>query len=100
MGRHRAHMSRGSRAGPSMRMVAALVSLLVVSFFVYRGSSAAFSDPTDNVDNTWAAGSVALTNDPEGDGTYGDATTAEFNESDLIPGDPTRAALMSNTRVR
>lgn len=82
-GLHRAvAIERAKRA----RLVAALLSLVVVSFFVYRGSAAIFADTTDNVTNNWAAGSLALTNDPDGSG-FGDATTAEFNESGLIPGD-------------
>jgi len=69
-----------------MRLVAAVISLFLVSFFVYNGSYAAFSGTTDNVSNSWAAGSVDLTNDPDGSG-FGNATTAEFTESALIPGD-------------
>jgi hypothetical protein len=69
-----------------IRLIAAVASLLLVSVFVVRGSYAVFSDSTDNVDNAWAAGSVALTNDPDGGG-FSDATTAEFDESTLIPGD-------------
>lgn len=68
------------------RLLAAVVSMLVVSLFVVRGSYAAFSDTTDNTGNDWTAGTVALVNDPNGGG-FGDATTAEFNESTLIPGD-------------
>lgn len=70
-----------------MRLAGMVFSLLAVSFFVYRGSYAAFYDMTDNTANQWAAGSVTLTNDPDGDGTFGGSTTAEFNESTLVPGD-------------
>jgi hypothetical protein len=73
-------------AAGRIRLIAAVVSLILVSAFIVRGSYAVFSDTTDNVDNAWAAGSVALTNDPDGGG-FSDATTAEFNESELIPGD-------------
>ena len=69
------------------RMAGAVISLLAVSFFVVSGSYAVFSDSTDNTGDQWAAGTVSLTNDPEGDSTFGDATTAEFNESALAPGD-------------
>jgi hypothetical protein len=61
--------------------------MLAVSLLVVRGSYAVFSDTTDNTANNWVAGTVTLSNDPEGDGSYGDATTAEFNASLLVPGD-------------
>ncbi len=76
-----------ARNGARLTPIAAIISLLVVSLFVYRGSYAAFTDYTDNQGNAWAAGTVTLVNDPDGDGTFGNATTAEFDESGLIPGD-------------
>lgn len=78
--------NRANPASGQIRLIAAVASLLLVSVFVVRGSYAVFSGTTDNVNNSWAAGTVELTNDPDGGG-YGDATTAEFNASELIPGD-------------
>jgi hypothetical protein len=80
----------GNRVSGSLarwRLAAALFSLIAVSLLVVRGSDAVFSDATDNTANTWNAGTVTLANDPENDGTFGDATTAEFTASTLIPGD-------------
>ncbi|MDH3731256.1 MAG: hypothetical protein OES13_09065 [Acidimicrobiia bacterium] len=80
------HAQSNETSNGRLRVIAAFISLLLISFFVYNGSYAAFSGTTDNVTNTWAAGQVELTNDPDGSG-FGDATTAEFTESALIPGD-------------
>jgi hypothetical protein len=63
----------------STRLVAMLGSLLLVSFLVVTGSRAAFTGTTDNIGNSWAAGTVSLTDDDTG--------AAMFNASGLKPGD-------------
>ena len=60
---------------------AAAASLLLVSLFVLRVSSAAFSATTENTGNSWSTGSVALTDD---DG--GGVGQAMFNVSSMVPG--------------
>lgn len=61
------------------RLAALLGSLLLVSFVVITGSRAAFTGTTDNPGNSWAAGSVSLTDDDTG--------SAMFTAAGLKPGD-------------
>jgi len=64
-------MSRTS----TTRLGAFALSLLLVGFLVVTGSRAAFTDTTDNTGNSWATGTVALSDD--------DTTLAMFNASGL-----------------
>lgn len=61
---------------------AALVSLALMSGLVLRVSSAAFSATTDNPTNSWATGSISLTDDDGGGGS-----SAMFNATGMLPGD-------------
>jgi predicted ribosomally synthesized peptide with SipW-like signal peptide len=60
-------------------IVAAVVSLVVVSLLVTRASNAAFTDTTESSNNSFSAGSIDLVDD--------DADVAMFTVSDLVPGD-------------
>lgn len=59
--------------------VGAAASFLVMSAIVMQSSQAAFSAATENTGNSWAAGTVAITDN--------DAGSALFNVSGLVPGD-------------
>ncbi len=59
-------------------VIAALLSLLLISFMVLRVSSAAFTATTDNTGNAWSSGSVILEDDDSG--------TAMFNVTNMKPG--------------
>lgn len=61
---------------------AAAASLALVSLLVMHVSSAAFSATTTNGQNSWATGSITLTDD---DG--GGAGSAMFNVTGMLPGD-------------
>ena len=63
-----------------MYAAAAILALVLVSVLTVRASSAAFSDTTDNSGNTWAAGTVVLTDDDGG-------ATALYTASNMKPGD-------------
>lgn len=65
-----------------LHIAAAALSLLMVSLFVVRASSAAFSAQTTNASNSWATGAVALTDD---DG--GGAASAMFDVTGMTPSD-------------
>jgi hypothetical protein len=67
------------RGGKTLQVLAAIGSLLVVAGGVVRSSSAAFSDPTDNPGNTFAAGDVVLTDDDGG-------ASSMFAMSNMRPG--------------
>jgi len=67
-------MSRTS----TTRLGAFALSFLLVGFLVVTGSRAAFTDTTSNDGNSWAAGTVSLTDD---------AASVMFNAADLKPGD-------------
>lgn len=72
---------------PAMAAASGVIALALVSALVVRTSEAAFTATTNNTDNSFAAGSLALTNDHDGDGRYAASTTAEFAVTDLAPGD-------------
>jgi hypothetical protein len=55
---------------PVVRYAAALLSLLMVSVLVVTASRAAFSDTTDNAANSWAAGTVTITDDDSGSAMF------------------------------
>jgi hypothetical protein len=61
-------------------LVALVVGLFGSGFLVWNASNAAFSSTTVNPSNSWAAGSVALTDDDSG--------TAMFNASGMTPTTP------------
>ena len=64
---------------PLLRLGAMAGALVLVSALVVTGSRGAFSDTTDNTGNSWAAGTVTITDD--------DAAVAMFNATDMKPGD-------------
>jgi len=64
-----------------LQIGAAAASLLLVSMFVLRVSSAAFSASTQNTGNSWSTGSITLTDD---DG--GGVNQAMFNVTGMVPG--------------
>jgi hypothetical protein len=68
--------SRYRRALPAA-LIAVVIGLFGSGFMVWTASNAAFSGTTTNPSNSWAAGSVALTDD--------DSATAMFNASGLTP---------------
>ncbi|WP_134765986.1 hypothetical protein [Nocardioides sp. 1609] len=61
------------------------VALLVVGLMVWQSSYAAFTGTTRNSGNSWATGSVALTDD--------DAGSARFQVADMQPGDTNNACI-------
>jgi hypothetical protein len=71
-----------------LRAVAPVAGLLAVGLLVWQGSYAAFSATTSNGANSWASGTLTLTNDG-GTGVYGAAvpfnSAALFNESAIKP---------------
>jgi hypothetical protein len=58
----------------------------VAALLIWQGSNAAFSATTDNTNDAWATGSLALTNNGGGT-TYAGTTAALFTETGLKPGD-------------
>lgn len=59
--------------------VAALTALALVFFMISSVTSAAWTDTTRNDDNSWATGTVSLTDD--------DLGAAMFTVTDMVPGD-------------
>ena len=68
-----------------IRIIAPAVGLLAAGLLVWQGSYAAFSATTVDTGNTWAAGSLVLTNNG-GTAVYAAATTATFGGANLKPG--------------
>lgn len=62
-----------------IRIAGAAAGVVLVSGVVMQVSSAAFTDTTDNTNNSWAAGTVALTDDDAGSALYA-------TQADIIPG--------------
>lgn len=58
---------------------ASLTALALVVFMVASVTRAAWTDTTDNAGNSWATGTVELTDD--------DSDSAMFTASDMLPGD-------------
>lgn len=70
----------------ALRSATPLAALFVAALLIWQGSNAAFSATTDNTNDAWATGNLALTNN--GGGTsYSGTTAALFTESNLKPGD-------------
>ena len=63
-----------------VRLSAVATSLLMLTVLIVSSSQAAFSDTTDNTANTFATGSVVITDD--------DAGSALFGVSGMSPGTP------------
>lgn len=63
-----------------VRATAVAAALLVVTLLTITRTEAAFSDTTDNQTNTFATGTVSLTDDDSG--------TAMFTASNMTPGTP------------
>lgn len=70
----------------AVRAVSPFAALLVAALLIWQGSNAAFSATTDNTNDAWATGNLALTNNGGGT-TYSGTTAALFTESNLKPGD-------------
>ena len=68
-----------------VRIIAPAVGLLAAGLLVWQGSYAAFSATTVDTGNTWAAGSLVLTNNG-GTAVYSAATSATFGGANLKPG--------------
>jgi len=64
-----------SRKGPRVGIL--IGAMLLTGAFIVTASLAAFSDTTDNIGNTWTAGSVILTDD--------DGVTAMFTVTGMKP---------------
>ncbi len=75
-----------------IRVIAPAVGLLAAGLLVWQGSYAAFSATTVDTGNTWAAGSLVLTNNG-GTAVYAAATTATFGGANLKPGSTGTACL-------
>jgi hypothetical protein len=78
--------SNDRRKRRTLRAATPLAALLVAALLIWQGSNAAFSAVTDNSDDAWATGSLALTNNGGGT-TYSGTTAALFTEGNLKPGD-------------
>jgi hypothetical protein len=70
----------------ALRAATPLAALLIAALLIWQGSNAAFSATTDNSNDAWATGSLALTNNGGGT-TYSGTTAALFTEANLKPGD-------------
>ncbi len=70
----------------ALRAATPLAALLIATLLIWQGSNAAFSATTDNTNDAWATGSLALTNNGGGT-TYSGTTAALFTEANLKPGD-------------
>lgn len=72
----------------ALRAVTPLAALLIAALLVWQGSTAAFSASTNNTNDTWATGSLLLTNNGgnAGAGAYQLSTAGLFAESNLKPG--------------
>ena len=72
-----------------LQLAAAATSLALVSMLVMHVSSAAFSATTSNGSNSWATGSITLSDD---DG--GGAGSAMFNVTGMLPGDTVKKCIV------
>jgi hypothetical protein len=70
----------------ALRAVTPLAALLVAALLIWQGSNAAFSASTYNTGDSWATGSMVLTNNGGGT-TYAGTTAALFTEGNKKPGD-------------
>jgi hypothetical protein len=70
----------------TLRAITPLAALLVAALLIWQGSNAAFSATTDNTGDSWATGSLALTNNG-GATVYSGTTAALFTQTNLKPGD-------------
>jgi hypothetical protein len=68
-----------------VRATAPAFGLLAAGLLVWQGSYAAFSATTIDTNNTWASGSLALTNNGGG-AVYSASTSATFGGNNLKPG--------------
>lgn len=68
----------------ALRAATPLAALLIAALLVWQGSNAAFSASTNNTNDTWATGNLALTNNGGG-ATYSVSTAALFAETNLKP---------------
>lgn len=74
-----AHLAPPShRRGLAVIMLAALIALALVFFMVSSVTSAAWTDTTENAGNSWATGTVSLTDD--------DGGVAMFSATGMVPG--------------
>lgn len=69
----------------ALRAVTPLAALLIAALLVWQGSNAAFSASTNNTNDTWSTGNLALTNNGGG-ASYSVSTAALFAETNLKPG--------------
>ncbi|MCL9666624.1 hypothetical protein L2091_15465 [Curtobacterium albidum] len=72
-------MHLSARSSRRSALVAVPLALVASAAVISGASYAAFSASTDNADNNWRTGAVALDDDHQG--------TALFDVSDLVPGD-------------
>ena len=70
----------------ALRAATPLAALLIAALLVWQGSNAAFSATTSNTADSWATGSLTLSNNGGGS-TYSGTTAALFTESNRKPGD-------------
>jgi hypothetical protein len=78
--------SNGAGKRRALRSATPIAALIIAALLIWQGSNAAFSASTDNTNDAWSTGSLALSNN--GGGTvYAGSTTALFTETNLKPGD-------------
>lgn len=70
----------------ALRAATPLAALLIAALLVWQGSNAAFSATTTNTGDSWATGSLTLSNNGGGS-TFSGTTAALFTESNRKPGD-------------
>lgn len=73
----------------TIRLLAAVASLLLVSALIVRTTDAAFTATTDSTSNSFAAGSVELLDDDADDPMFAVSPTGTFtvDAAGLVPGD-------------
>lgn len=76
-----------SMATWKLQVGAAAASLALVSLLVMHVSSAAFSATTTNASNSWATGSIALSDDDGG-------SSAMFSVTGMMPGDTVQKCIV------
>jgi hypothetical protein len=70
----------------ALRAVAPVAGLLAAGLLVWQGSYAAFSATTTSPGNSWATGSVSLTNNTGAGNAFVQTGTAAFTATNLKPG--------------
>src|SRR5438874_9623165 len=78
-------VNKQRRRRRALRAAAPVAGLLAAGLLVWQGSYSAFSATTDNTNDSWASGTLVLTNNG-GAAAYAASTSATFAETNLKPG--------------